>query len=85
MNTAKLLLLLLFTFCIMLLKYVVRDWYQIRACYFPYPEGYGTYNPFRRLVLDTGLSRDQAVECAAYENEKHFLYAWVTLRDNWSS
>lgn len=42
------------------IKWLIRDWWVVRRCYFPYPEGYATYNTFRKTVLDTGLSKIEA-------------------------
>ena len=36
-----------------------KEW-EVRPCTWPYPEGYATYNPSTKTVLDTGLSREQA-------------------------
>ena len=43
-------------------KWIIGDWWVVRKCQFPYPCGYATYNSFRRTVLDTGLSKNQAEE-----------------------
>ena len=34
---------------------VVNDRWEVRRTIWPYPDGWGTYNPFTRTVLDTGL------------------------------
>lgn len=43
-------------------KRLIGDWWEIRVCYWPHPRGYATYNPYRKTILDTGLSREQAKE-----------------------
>ncbi len=43
-------------------RFVTLDWWVVRACAFPYPKGYGTYNIRRRMVLDTGLTKEYAAE-----------------------
>lgn len=37
------------------------DWI-VKKCGFPYPEGYCTYNPKTRTLLDTGLTHEEAKE-----------------------
>lgn len=41
---------------------VLGDKWEVRKCLFPYPEGYATYNPFTRTILDTGLTKERAQE-----------------------
>lgn len=41
-------------------KRVTGNWWEVRRCLFPYPEGYATYNPAKRMILDTGLSKERA-------------------------
>jgi len=37
--------------------------WEVRRCEFPYPRGtYGTYLPSKRMVLDTGLTKEHAQE-----------------------
>jgi len=43
-------------------KRIIGDHWVVRRCIWPYPEGYATYNPFRRTILDTGLTKEQAEE-----------------------
>lgn len=52
-------------------KWICGDWWEVRRCCWPYPEGYGTYNPARRTILDTGLTREQAVKICAELNSKY--------------
>ncbi len=35
------------------------EW-QVRFCYWPYPEGYAVFNEWRHFALDTGLSKEHA-------------------------
>lgn len=51
-----------------ILKWIIRDWWVVRRCCFPYPEGYATYNPFRNTILDTGLPKWQAKEICRVMN-----------------
>lgn len=44
------------------------DWWEPRRCCWPYPEGYATYNPARKTILDTGLTRDEAIAICANLN-----------------
>lgn len=44
-----------------------HKWRVIRTIR-PYPEGYGTYN--RHVLLDTGLSREEATEICKELNNK---------------
>lgn len=43
-----------------LLRRLIGDWWEVRKCYWPFPEGFATYHPASRTILDTGLSRDAA-------------------------
>ena len=43
-----------------LLKSIIGDVWEVRRCLFPYPEGYATYNPYKRTILDTGLTKEEA-------------------------
>ena len=61
-----------------LIKMLLGDVWEVRRCLFPYPEGYGTYNPYRGMILDTGLSKEEAQRrcdellrnCCFYKGEK---------------
>lgn len=44
----------------LLWRKITGDWWEVRICYFPYTTGYATYNPRKRTVLDTGLSKAEA-------------------------
>jgi hypothetical protein len=43
-----------------ILKVLQIDKWVVRRTIWPYPDGYGTYNPFRNTVLDTGLTKEEA-------------------------
>lgn len=45
---------------IKLFRRLIGDWWVVRACRWPYPEGYATYNPFRHTMLDSGLTKERA-------------------------
>ncbi len=34
--------------------------WTVRRCGFPYERGYATYLPYKRMILDTGLSKEHA-------------------------
>lgn len=34
--------------------------WEVRKTIWPFPEGYGTYNPYRKMILDTGLTKERA-------------------------
>ena len=36
------------------------DRWEVRRTIWPYKDGWGTYNPARGMVLDTGLTKEQA-------------------------
>jgi hypothetical protein len=38
----------------------IGNWWEVRACCWPYPEGYGTYNPYKKMILNTGLTKEHA-------------------------
>lgn len=47
-----------------LLKRLTGDWWLVRKCCFPYPEGYATYLPSTKTIMDTGLTKEAAeLEC----------------------
>lgn len=41
-------------------KRLAGDWWEVRKTIWPFPEGYGTYNPGKRMILDTGLTKERA-------------------------
>jgi hypothetical protein len=41
-------------------RWLIRDRWTVRRCGWPYAEGFATYNRHRRMVLDTGLTREEA-------------------------
>ena len=54
-----------------ILKRILNNRWIVRSCRFPYPEGYATYNPFRKIILDTGLTKKQAEQiCEEMNKEK---------------
>lgn len=44
----------------MIWKRLTGNWWVVRRCAFPYPEGYATYLPAKKTVLDTGLTKEHA-------------------------
>lgn len=42
----------------------------IRRTIWPYPEGWGTFNPQKNMVLDTGLSEEEAQKRCDQLNKK---------------
>lgn len=55
-----------------ILKRIIGDRWIVRPCCFPYPEGYATYNPFKHMTLDTGLTKEQAKQiCEKMNKEKN--------------
>ena len=47
-----------------------RNHWVVRKCGWPFKPGYATYNPKRRMILDTGLSKEQAQQLCAELNKK---------------
>ena len=45
-----------------LLKRLLKDWWEPRRCIWPYKPGWATYNPYKKMILDTGLTLEQATE-----------------------
>ena len=41
-------------------RWLTGDWWTPRRCCWPYDEGYATYNPAKHMILDTGLTLEQA-------------------------
>lgn len=41
-------------------KRLSGNWWEVRACGFPFESGYATYNPVKNMVLDTGLTKERA-------------------------
>ena len=42
-------------------KWARGNLWEVRRCEYPYPRGtFATYLPSKRMVLDTGLTRDEA-------------------------
>lgn len=41
-------------------KRFIGDWWVVRPCGWPYPQGYATFNHYRRMVADTGLTKEHA-------------------------
>lgn len=46
------------------------DRWEVLPTIWPYKPGYGLYNPARNMVLDTGLTRDEADRRCIEENVK---------------
>jgi hypothetical protein len=44
------------------LRAIGLDRWEVRQTIWPYPDGWGTYNPFTRTVLDTGLSTKEEAQ-----------------------
>jgi hypothetical protein len=40
-------------------KRLIRNWWRPRKAVWPYPEGWATYNPWKRTFLDMGLSSEE--------------------------
>ena len=54
-----------------LLKWMMDDFWVVRRCEFPYPKGYATYLPSKKMVLDTGLTKEDAEEiCRELNHER---------------
>ncbi len=50
--------------------YIKGDRWVVRACKWPYSDGYATYNPLKNMILDTGLTKDRAGEICRGLNSK---------------
>ena len=49
---------------------ILKDVWVVRACYFPYSEGYATYNKWRNTILDTEIeTREQAQRICDHLNK----------------
>ena len=53
-----------------ILKWLMYDKWIAIPCRFPYPEGYATYNPSIRTILDTGLTKEQAEQICEKMNKE---------------
>lgn len=52
-------------------KWLIGDWWEVRACGWPYSDGFATFNRYRHCILDTGLTRERAQEiCDAMNNSE---------------
>lgn len=49
-------------------KRITGDYWTVKRCRYPFPEGYATYNRKRNMILDTGLSLEQAKATCAELN-----------------
>lgn len=50
-----------------LFKRLSGNWWVVRRSLFPFPEGYATYNPLKDTILDTGLTKQNAIDlCKKY-------------------
>lgn len=41
-------------------KRMIGDWWKPLRCAWPYPEGWATYNEYRHMIADSGLTLEQA-------------------------
>lgn len=41
-------------------RWFIGDWWVPRRSTWPYEDGYATFNPYRRTILDTGLTLEHA-------------------------
>ena len=51
-----------------LFKKMIGSWWVVRECGFPYPDGYATYLPRKKMVLDTGLTKEEAQQVCNHMN-----------------
>lgn len=61
-----------------LFRWLIRDWWVVRRTCFPFDSGYGTENPARNMMLDSGLTKEEAQARCDY-------YNWglpVTMRES---
>ena len=50
---------------------IIGNWWTIKRCGFPYNSGYATFNSYKNMILDTGLTKRQAIEtCKELNHEK---------------
>jgi hypothetical protein len=45
-----------------IIKKLTGNQWEVRRCCWPYPDGYATFNPSKNMVLDTGLTKQEAQE-----------------------
>lgn len=41
-------------------RFLKPKYWVVKKCGFPYAEGYATYNWKKKMILDTGLSKEEA-------------------------
>ena len=41
-------------------RWLTGDHWEVRRTIWPFKDGYGTYHPASKTILDTGLTREQA-------------------------
>lgn len=51
-------------------RWIIGDWWVVKRSGWPYPDGWATYNRKRCMILDTGLSREKALEECARLNAR---------------
>lgn len=49
---------------------IIGNWWIVRKCEFPFPKGYATYNPAKKTILDTGLTKKQAQDICDTMNKE---------------
>jgi hypothetical protein len=52
-------------------RWIIGDWWTVKACGWPFPSGYATYNRHRRTILDTGLTKEHAKDICRQLNTSH--------------
>jgi hypothetical protein len=54
-----------------LLDNIMHGKWEVRRTIWPYKEGYGVYHPRQRVILSTGLTKEQAqAECDSLNAEE---------------
>jgi len=51
-------------------RWWINDWWEVRACEWPYPEGFAIYHRGRGMILDMGLTYEQAAKLCEQYNDK---------------
>jgi hypothetical protein len=56
-----------------IINMIIRNRWEVRRTIWPYPEGWGTYNPYTNTILDTGIkTKAEAQEiCDQLNGEKN--------------
>lgn len=42
-------------------RFLKPKYWVVKKCGYPYSQGYGTYNWKKKMILDTGLSKEEAM------------------------